>query len=115
MDDETRKVLAMALGAAAAVIESYVPGQPPKRVSAREERMRAILAGVRRINDDEGRGVTKAEMAAIAEEAGVGFQGTAGWFSAGFLEKNFDEGGDPGGYRWITPEGRARLDALQGV
>lgn len=114
MDEALTRAVAAAARAFAEVLEQSLLEAKPIQHSdgapapGTTESMVEILQSVGRINHDENRGVTDAEMRVIAARAGIDPRGMAGYYSpaVNLLEKRGD------GTRWLTDTGEERLAAL---
>jgi hypothetical protein len=110
MTDTLVRAIAVAFRAFADEIErggaqdGFNTGQTTPTVGGPES-MIVVLREVARINDEQKRGATQAELRTIAGQAGMNPRGTAGYYAAGLLETRSDA-------RWITKAGRDRLGDL---
>lgn len=117
MDETMRKALAASARAFAdaldppyAATDGSISPRPIRRRRPQpggSESILLVLHEVAKINDEQGRGVLRREMADIARAAGMDPRGMAGYYtSAAQLLKKKEDG------RWLTETGRQRLQKL---
>jgi len=72
-----------------------------------DERLHIVLQRFVQINDQQGRGLSIAEMRELARRIGISSRGMAGYYAGGYIEAR-------DGSRWITQKGRDQLAQLNG-
>jgi hypothetical protein len=112
MDEVLMRALAAAARAFAGEIEQGLAARPEEApdglLAGSAASMFEVLGSIARINDDHGRGARDEEVRVIARRVGMDPRGMAGYYSARLLEKR--DGG-----RWVSAEGRERLERLQAL
>ena len=104
------RALAAAARAFAEEVERGLPPDAGQRAglpaAGSPASMLEVLRSVAGINDGQGRGANEDDMREIARRAGMDPRGMAGYYAANLLEKRAD------GTRWVSAQGRERLQAL---
>jgi hypothetical protein len=112
MDEVLMRAFAAAARAFAGEIEQGLAARPEEApdglLAGSAASMFEVLGSIARINDDHGRGASDEEVRVIARRVGMDPRGMAGYYSARLLEKR--DGG-----RWVSAEGRERLERLQAL